>query len=103
MRWYHYLSYLFGGAFLCNAIPHLVCGVSGRAFQTPFSSPPGVGLSSAMVNVYWGFFNLLVGYLLVWRVGDFGMRKNRQVLAVGAGFFLMAIGCAKTFARFYGG
>jgi hypothetical protein len=23
MRWYHYLAYFFGGAFLANALPHL--------------------------------------------------------------------------------
>jgi hypothetical protein len=51
MRWYHYVSYLFGGAFLANTIPHLFNGVSGSPFQTPFASPPGEGLSSAVVNV----------------------------------------------------
>jgi hypothetical protein len=30
----------------------------GHAFQSPFASPPGVGLSSSMVNVLGGFFNL---------------------------------------------
>ena len=48
MRWYHYLAYFFGGAFLANTLPHLVNGVSGNAFQSPFASPPGVGLSSSI-------------------------------------------------------
>ena len=43
MRWYHYIAYFFGGAFLANAIPHFVNGVSGRPFQSPFASPPGEG------------------------------------------------------------
>ncbi len=47
MRWYHYVAYFFGGAFLANALPHLGNGISGHAFQSPFASPPGVGLSSA--------------------------------------------------------
>ena len=51
MRWNHYFSYFFGGAFLANAIPHFVNGVMGHPFQSPFASPPGQGLSSAMVNV----------------------------------------------------
>ena len=51
MRWYHYVAYFFGGAFLANALPHLGNGISGHAFQSPFASPPGVGLSSATVNV----------------------------------------------------
>lgn len=32
MRWYHYVAYFLGGAFLANAVPHFVAGVSGRAF-----------------------------------------------------------------------
>jgi len=62
MRWNHYLSYFFGGAFLANAIPHFVSGIMGHPFQSPFASPPGQGLSSATVNVMWGAFNLVVGY-----------------------------------------
>ena len=65
MAWLSLVSYFFGGAFLANAIPHLVNGVMGRAFQSPFAKPPGQGLSSATVNVLWGFFNVIVGYVLV--------------------------------------
>ena len=57
MRWYHYVAYFFGGAFLANAIPHFVNGVSGNPFQSPFASPPGEGLSSSTVNVLWGLLN----------------------------------------------
>jgi hypothetical protein len=63
-RWQHYVAYFFGGAFLANTIPHFVSGVTGHAFQSPFASPPGEGLSSSMVNVLWGSFNLAVGYVL---------------------------------------
>ena len=59
-RWYHFMAYFFGGAFLANTIPHLVNGISGSPFQSPFASPPGQGLSSSMVNVLWGMFNLVV-------------------------------------------
>jgi hypothetical protein len=76
MRWYHYVAYFFGGAFLANALPHLGNGISGHAFQSPFASPPGVGLSSSVVNVAWGLFNLAIGYLLVCRVGSFDLRKT---------------------------
>ena len=50
-RWYHLIAWFFGGAFLTNAVPHLVSGVSGSPLQTPFASPPGVGLSCSTVNV----------------------------------------------------
>src|SRR5208283_1870479 len=103
MRWYHNVAYFFGGAFLANTLPHLGNGVSGHAFQSPFASPPGIGLSSAIVNVLWGLFNLAVSYLLVCRVGSFGLRETRQVLFFGAGFGIMAIMCARTFGRLHGG
>jgi hypothetical protein len=103
MRWYHYVAYFFGGAFLANSVPHFVNGVSGHPFQSPFASPPGVGLSSAMVNVLWGFFNLAVGYLLVCRVGSFNLRKTKHVLVLGAGILAMSLMLAHAFGRFYGG
>jgi uncharacterized membrane protein len=64
MEWYNYLAAFFAGAFLSNAIPHFVKGVCGDKFPTPFSKPPGRGLSSAPVNVIWGLFNIIVGFLL---------------------------------------
>jgi hypothetical protein len=103
MRWYHYVAYFFGGMFLANAVPHLVSGTLGRMLQTPFASPPGVGLSSALVNVLWGFVNLAVGYVLVARVGAFDFRNTRHALALGAGILVMSILLARTFARFNGG
>jgi hypothetical protein len=103
MRWYHAVAWFFGGAFLVNAVPHFVSGVTGHPFQSPFASPPGVGLSSALVNVLWGSFNLVVGYLLVCRVGEFGLRKTRHVVVAGVGGLAMAIMLAHAFGKFYGG
>ena len=103
MRWYHYSAYFFGGAFLANSVPHFVNGVSGRAFQSPFASPPGVGLSSSTVNVLWGLLNLAIAYLLLCRVGNFELRKSRHVLPLAAGILVMSIMLARTFGRFYGG
>lgn len=103
MRWYHYVAYFFGGAFLVNAVPHFVAGVSGSAFQSPFATPPGEGLSSSMVNALWGSFNLAVGYLLVYRVGDFDARRTRHILMAGLGGMLMAIMLARVFGRLHGG
>jgi hypothetical protein len=66
MPWYYYLAYFFAGAFLTNSIPHSVQGMCGNKFQTPFASPPGIGESSALINVIWGFFNFAVGAGLLW-------------------------------------
>ena len=85
MRWYHYVAFFFAGAFLANAIPHFVNGISGSAFQSPFATPPGQGLSSSMVNVLWGFFNLVVGYVLACKVGALNLRRTSHALAFGAG------------------
>jgi hypothetical protein len=103
MKWYHAAAHFFGGMFLTNAVPHLVMGLCGRPMQSPFASPPGQGLSSALVNVLWGMFNLVVGYLLVVRVGVFELRKTKHVLPLGAGVLVMALMLARTFAKFYGG
>lgn len=103
MRWNHYLSYFFGGAFLANFIPHFVSGITGHPFQSPFASPPGEGLSSSTVNVLWGMFNLVIAYLLLCRVGTFELRRTRHVLVAGAGALLMALMLAHAFGRFYGG
>jgi hypothetical protein len=103
MPWPHLLSYFFGGVFLANAIPHFVSGMMGRPFQTPFAKPPGQGLSSAAVNVLWGFSNIVVGYVLVCRVGDFELRDTGDVAAMGAGVFLISLLSARQFERFNGG
>jgi hypothetical protein len=103
MAWLHLVSYLFGGAFLTNAVPHFVSGVMGRPFQSPFANPPGEGLSSSTVNVLWGFFNMAVGYILVCRVGDFELRSTSDVVAFGLGILLMSLLSARLFGRFHGG
>src|ERR1700722_6965153 len=103
MNWLHLLSYFFGGLVLANVIPHLVNGMQGRPFQTPFAKPPGEGLSSSTVNVLWGFFNAVVGYLLVLRVGSFDLRSAPDVLALGVGALLIGLHSARHFGRFHGG
>ena len=103
MRWHHYLAYFFGGAFLANALPHLDNGISGRAFQSPFASPPGVGLSSSSVNVLWGLFNLVVAYVLICRVGNFDLRNTQHALVLGTGILIMSLMLAHAFGPLHGG
>lgn len=99
----HDLSYLFGGAFLVNALPHFISGSMGRAFQTPFADPPGQGLSSSSLNVIWGAANLVAAYLLLARVGDFDIRAVDHALSAGLGGLLMALFLARRFGRINGG
>jgi hypothetical protein len=41
MEWLSCVSYFLGGAFLANAVPHFVSGMTGRAFQSPFCQAAG--------------------------------------------------------------
>ena len=103
MQWSHAVSYFFGGAFLTNAVPHFVSGVMGRPFQSPFAKPPGQGFSSSTVNVLWGFVNLVVGYILIGRIGEFTLQTMSDIVPFGFGILLMGIFLAQHFGRFNGG
>jgi hypothetical protein len=103
MNWVHDISYFFGGVFLMHAVPHTVNGVMGRPFQSPFSKPPGEGLSSSTINVLWGFLNLIIGYVLLLRIGDFDPRSTEHIVAAGVGALAQGLMMARLFGRFYGG
>lgn len=103
MHFYIYPAYFLGGAFFANAIPHLVNGVSGRSFQTPFADPPGRGLSSSTVNVLWGFVNLMIAWLLTFCVGTFDLHQFQHAAVLGAGMLLMFVMSARVFGPLNGG
>jgi hypothetical protein len=62
MPWHFYVLEFVSGPLLTNGVPHFVRGVSGHRFQSPFAAPRGVGESSPLINVLWGFANLAVGF-----------------------------------------
>jgi hypothetical protein len=96
MPWYHYLLQFLSGTLLTNGIPHFVQGLSGAPFQSPFAKPPGVGESSALVNVYWGFANLVGGGLLFAKFAPQGLVGW---LVVGAAALLMGTQLALHFGK----
>jgi hypothetical protein len=99
MAWYFYLLEFLGGAFLANGVPHFVQGISGAPFQSPFAKPPGVGESSPLSNVLWGFGNLLAGLLLL---HFFWPREGAALagwIAFGAGALVMAIQLSVHFGK----
>ncbi|WP_422924697.1 hypothetical protein [Singulisphaera sp. PoT] len=102
-RWYHLIAYVFGGIFLTNAIPHLVKGLSGEPFQSPFATPSGRGLSSSTVNTLWGMFNLIVAYGLTLKVGRFDLRRTAHAAALVVGALLIGLMLAKHFGELHGG
>ncbi len=97
MKWYNLLACFFAGVFLANAVPHFVHGVSGDPFPSPFSNPPGKGLSSPTVNVLWGFGNFLVGYLLL-RLGKVSHERAWSLVVLFVGVITMSIMLSVTFA-----
>ena len=102
MNWLWLLSYFFWGAFAANSIPHFVSGAMGRPFQTPFAKPSDEGPSSSTVNVVWGFFNAVIAYLLLARVGAFDPRSTCHILAFGLGALLITSFPRDTSASFMG-
>jgi hypothetical protein len=86
-----YLAHFSAAFFLVNGIPHFVNGISGRRFQSPFARPPGIGESSPIINVLWGFFNLVIGSFLLVGFGDFEIGLNIDTLVTGSGALLMAL------------
>ncbi|MDP4208320.1 MAG: hypothetical protein Q8928_05845 [Bacteroidota bacterium] len=98
MEWYYYFSAFWTGAFLTNAIPHFVNGISGNSFPTPFAKPHGKGLSSPTLNVLWALFNLVAGYLLC-RISGISPQDNRSLISFFAGIALVSILLSKRFAN----
>ena len=85
-----HLGHFFTGVLLCNALPHLVAGLQGKPFPTPFAKPRGIGLSSPLINFLWGLLNFALGLLLLGHVP--------LILGANIGFGLallgaLAIGC----------
>jgi hypothetical protein len=99
----HDLAYFWGGAFLTNAAPHLVAGLQGKPFQSPFAHPPGQGLSTSRINALWGAANLAVGWALLTQIGAFDIRSPEQFGAAFAGGFILAFVMSERFGRFNGG
>jgi hypothetical protein len=90
MKWYNYVACFFAGMFIANFVPHFTHGVSGDPFPSPFSNPPGKGLSSPTINVYWGLFNLLVGYLL-FRAGKISNAQKGSLIVFFIGVIVMSV------------
>ncbi|HTW78977.1 MAG TPA: hypothetical protein VME23_05445 [Terracidiphilus sp.] len=103
MIWLTFVALLLGGAFLANAVPHIVNGISGRAFQTPFAKPPGRGVSPSSINVIWGFINLFIAWLLLIRLANFDLHNWVHVSMSLMGALIMALNLARHFGQFHGG
>ncbi|HLW92992.1 MAG TPA: hypothetical protein VKS78_17045 [Roseiarcus sp.] len=99
MPLYFYLLQFVAGLLLANGVPHFVHGISGAPFQTPFAKPRGVGESSPLVNVLWGFVNLAIGLALLLNFTPAGDEALLGWLLIGAGALLMAVFLSTHFSR----
>lgn len=94
----HAIALFFAGAFLCNCLPHLVAGLQGVPFPSPFATPRGVGNSSPLVNVLWGGFNLIVGLALLVRYPAV-LGANLDCAVIAAGALVLGVYLARHFGK----
>lgn len=99
MTWYACLAYFFAGGFLANGTPHFIHGISGKKFPTPFARPMVKGESSPAVNVIWGVVNFLIGYALVFGVGQFQFGFSLAALMLVLGGIVMSVVLALILGR----
>lgn len=97
MKWYYFLSAVLAGFCFANAVPHGVAGIMGETFPSPFASPPGVGHSSALVNVLWALANLVIGYA-AFRFGRVAPENRFSMLCLLAGITIASVLCSLTFS-----
>jgi hypothetical protein len=97
--WYGYSVLFVSGLFLVNGVPHFVHGASGAPFQSPFANPRGVGESSPLVNVLWGFFNFVVGFVLLGLFTPEGKYAPVGWIAFAAGALLISVFLSLHFGR----
>ena len=55
------------------------------------------------MNVLWGFFNAVVAYLLIVRVGMFDLRSTSDIVTLALGALLIGLHSARHFGQFHGG
>jgi len=81
----HFIATFFAGVLLCNSLPHLVAGLQGMPFPTPFAKPRGVGDSPPLLNFLWGLGNaMFAAALLAWAPLDVGFNCGSLVFVLGA-------------------
>jgi hypothetical protein len=93
MKWYNYVACFFSGVFLVNIAPHLVHGIDGDYFPTPFGNVLGTVPTSPIVNILWAMLNLVIGFSLL-RAGKASMVKNGTLLCIFLGVLLYSLSLA---------
>ena len=90
------IGWFLSGVFVVNTIPHLIHGVSGEKFPSPFDKPHGKKLSSPTLNVIWAFLNFSIFSAIVYFNQSSFTAIHGVIMLVGA--FAMAIFLSSYFA-----
>lgn len=93
MDWHLYIYSVLAGIIGTNGVPHFIKGITGEKHQTPFGRP-----SSALVNVAWGWVNLVVAAMLLY-FGQLHQHILRAFACVAVGSLLMAVLLAYTWSK----
>lgn len=90
MKWYQYLTSFLSGVFFTNSLPHIIHGLDGEMFPTPFANPPGTGLSTPTVNILWALTNIILGYIF-FRIAKVSNQSMRTILLFFVGIAFVSI------------
>ncbi len=94
----NFFMFFLSGLLLCNGLPHLISGLQGRPFPTPFAKPPGRGKSSPVVNFLWGTLNIFASIVILsWRIT--GSAPGWTGLAMAVGFVAMGVMLSRHFGK----
>jgi FtsH-binding integral membrane protein len=88
------VSSFFSAVLLVNALAHFTHGISGEPFPGPFRFVVGPGLANNLLNVVWGFVNILIGYGLFARSQPLSTQAKRTAFFAGVlvmGIFLCTV------------
>jgi len=83
--WQLYVFSLFAGLLAANGAPHFIKGGLGQKHQTPFGKP-----SSAVVNVCWGWINLVAAAIFL-HFGHVRAHEYRAFALFAIGLLLMSL------------
>jgi FtsH-binding integral membrane protein len=96
------VSSFFSAVLLVNALAHFTHGISGESFSGPYRFVVGPGLANNLLNVVWGFVNILIGYGLFARSQPLSTPAKRTVFFAGVlvmGIFLCTVFTHATVSR----
>lgn len=92
-------THVLSGVFAINALPHLLAGLQGRAFPSPFATPPGRGLSSPRITALWGAINAALAWGFAVLITPLDLTAWPDALAFFAGGFATLMLVSGYFAK----